>query len=215
MKRDGKAELDAAVDRARGVVDSVVDVYTSDDIERLILDGKLDISERFLSLKEGQKVEGQLLGQGITELPSLDPREAGVLRPMLTWHFRHATGQRFSLVGSTVLDRSLPDYLGRSGSVVIARGAKKDTGTKGRSVTDYFVAGPMESAAWSDYFVQALVGGAKVAIASKAEHRTLQTARATGASLIEAIRIALIPSQLVESTAQGTMALGSGDVKPA
>lgn len=102
--------------------------------------GQIEISEQYVSLKPGQSITGQILRQGVTQLPDLQAKEgeAPKMVDVPTWHFRNnETGIQFSMIGAYMLNRNLPMFLGRKVDVTIYRGPGFIETRKGRRLARF------------------------------------------------------------------------------
>ncbi len=163
-ENNGKKNLtkfDAAVAKARGEAvdtgDSSSDTslaalahegvqleqFDAATIREMLKSGQLEAGEQILVLEEGMMIRGQLLGRGIPA-DFEDPKSRD-LRSVNTWRMRLESGAKVSFLSSAQLDRMLPEFLGREGVTVVARGGTKKT-RKAQNITEYFVAGPPASA---------------------------------------------------------------------
>ncbi len=156
-------KYDTSVARARGEGDSQhegVTALTLDDVSRsvaggakqmdpqrlmaLIASGDVEAAEQLIALEEGQMLEGQLTGCGTA---ILEDEKTGEPREVTTWKMTLTSGARVSFLGSAQLNRMLPEFLGRAGNTIIARGGESRIKGGKRVMTQYFVAGPKASAA--------------------------------------------------------------------
>lgn len=163
MSENGKGrnltKYDAAVAKARGeaVEESASDMslatlanegvqleqFDAATIREMLKSGQLEAGEQIIVLEEGTQLRGQLLGRGqpaqFEDPKTRDVREVG------TWRMRLTSGAKVSFLSSAQLDRMVPEFLGREGITIVARGGTRKT-RKAQNLTEYFVAGPPASA---------------------------------------------------------------------
>lgn len=167
-KQNGNASaLDKAISKSRnkeqGIVeDSLVDPPGDDQslatlateglaiehfdpstLVELARSGNYEVGQRILELKEGMMVRGQLLGRGpdadILDIVTHQPKKVG------TWRMLLNSGAPVSFLTTAQLDRQLPDFVGRKGETVIARGGMVKSKSN-RNVAEFYVLGPKSTA---------------------------------------------------------------------
>lgn len=90
------------------------------------------VARQFLTLGEGQAIEGTLTGPG----PMMDVKDPdGEPRPCKTWNIDVGNGVTVGILGSHYLDSELPSYVGKK--IYIEKGASKSVGT--RRVNQYLL----------------------------------------------------------------------------
>lgn len=101
--------------------------------------GKFEAAPEILSLKEGQRIEGILEGNG--PLAEFTDADTGEVTYVKTWILADDTGAvRVSILSSAQLDRKLNGFIGYK--VKIARGKEVNIAGTRKRMTEYAVWGP-------------------------------------------------------------------------
>lgn len=120
-----------------------VEAFDPQKLVDLARSGQFETAERILELQEGMMIRGQLIGRGpdaeVEDTTTRLPKKVG------TWRMRLSSGARVSFLTSAQLDRMLPEFIGRKGETVIARGGQVRT-KRNRVMSEFYVLGPPASA---------------------------------------------------------------------
>jgi hypothetical protein len=101
--------------------------------------GKFEAAPEILSLKEGQRIEGILEGNG--PMAEFTDQDTGEVTNVKTWILADDTGAvRVSILSSAQLDRKLNGFIGYK--VKIARGKEVNIAGTRKRMTEYAVWGP-------------------------------------------------------------------------